>query len=155
VTVGSGARITVEESTVERGVAGLSASGTGKLTARGCAVTNTARSGVLVVDEARLDARQLAVRSSGGAGLPAKDTARLEIGDSGFVDGAAGGVRIDAGCTGRLLRCGIDGNADEPVLRGRQVRIEDPVEDAPEQVQVPAGAAAEDVRPSVSKARPG
>jgi hypothetical protein len=150
VAVDSGARLTVEESTVERSVVGLAASGSGKLTVRGCTVTETARSGVLMSGEARLDARRLAVRSSGGAGLQAKDTVRVEVLDSEFVDGTAEGVRIDAGCTGRLVRCRIAGNADEPVLRGRQVRIEDPVEGTPEQRRLPAGAGAEDVPPFVA-----
>lgn len=89
----------------------------------------------------------------GGAGLQAKDTARLEVLDSEFADGESEGVRIDAGCTGRLVRCLIDGNADEPVLRGRQVSIEDPVGPADRQVQVPAGAGADDVpRPAAGKA---
>lgn len=143
VAVESGARITIEDCTVEKGALGLTADGSGKLTVRGCTVTRTARSGVLVSAEARLDARRLAVRYSGGAGLRAKDTARLEVLDSEFTDGESEGVRIDAKCTGRLVRCRINDNADEPVLRGRQVRIEDPVGDAPGQVQVPAGAGAD------------
>ena len=145
VAVGSGARINVEDCTVEKGGLGLAADGSGKLTVRGCAVTQTARSAVLVSAQARLYARLLTVRSSSGAGLQARDTARLEVLDSEFVDGESEGVRIDAGCTGRLVRCRIAGNADEPVLRGRQIRIEDPVDHAPGQVQVSAGADADDM----------
>jgi hypothetical protein len=149
VAVESGARITVEDCTVEKGALGLTAGGSGKLTVRGCSVTRTARSGVLVSGQARLDARRLAVRFSGGVGLRARDTARLEVLDSEFTDGESEGLRIDAGCTGRLVRCRIAGNADEPVLRGRQVLIEDPIGD----VLVPAGLGADDLpRSSAGKA---
>ncbi|RSO40613.1 hypothetical protein DMH15_14740 [Streptomyces sp. WAC 06725] len=144
VAVHSGARLQVADGTVERGAVGLSAAGSGKLTVCGCTVTDTVRSGVLVTDEARLEARQLTVRRSGGAGLQAKDTARLEVCDSGFLDGAAEGVRLDAGCTGRLVRCRIAGNADEPVLRGRRVRIEDPTDHMSEEVWAPTGTGADD-----------
>ncbi|WP_163567221.1 right-handed parallel beta-helix repeat-containing protein [Fodinicola feengrottensis] len=155
MAVDSGARLSVRHSTVERGVLGLVAGGSGKLTVSDCTVTDgTARSGVFVSDEALLTAQRLSVRSSGGAGLQATDSARLEVLDSEFVDGSAEGLRVDAGCTGRLLRCRVAGNADEPVLRSRQVRIEEPVETAPDQIQVPAGAGA-DVRPStVDRVRP-
>jgi SpoVK/Ycf46/Vps4 family AAA+-type ATPase len=121
---------------------------------RGCTVSETARSGVLLSAEARLDARRLAVRASGGAGLQARDTARLEVLDSEFVDGESEGVRIDAGCTGRLVRCLIVGNADQPVLRGRQVRIEDPVDQAPGQVQAETGAGADDLPRSTGAKTP-
>lgn len=140
IAVDSGARLTAEQSTVERGAVGLAASGTGTLTVRGCTVRQTTHSGVQVLGKARLEAWQLAVRSSGGPGLEARGTVRLAVQDSEFVDGAAEGLRVDARCSGELVRCRIAGNADESVLRGRRVRVKDPVEDPVAAEQPPSPA---------------
>jgi hypothetical protein len=125
VFAGDDARVTVEDSVIERtrGV-GLNASGS-RITVKDTKLIGCEIGGVYVHGTGSLVAERLVVQESQGYGLWAKDSAWLDIGDSEFKDNKGDGILLADKSTGRIARSPSTGNGGRDTVPNGQVLIDD------------------------------
>ncbi|MDQ3404289.1 MAG: right-handed parallel beta-helix repeat-containing protein [Actinomycetota bacterium] len=143
VTVLGQSRVTLRNTTAERGTIGFGVGESAHLLMRDCDVTDVELVGTVVFGEARLTATNLTVTRSRGFGLQGQDSTYLDVTDSEFIDSTLAGISLDGSCGGVLARCSVTGSEGAAVVDNGRVRRVDFRSSLPitEQVAKPASEA--------------